>query len=243
MTLCFSLLSLSCLKDGPAGPKLIGTVVGFVDLVDVTGTKQANKAGVVVTLTGTGISATSDANGRFELLNVETGTYEVVYTATGWGTYKNPSFSFASGGTGLLSKVTIGQVPTYFPVSLVGVTTAGTRVTVTCALDTTGVTDAREFIVFLGTASTVNGADPTTYVGYKLTQNQPATRTSVDLNWTVAELGELGIVAASLPTLYVIGYGVNDNGVSVYRETTTANRVVFPAISALACPVAVISTP
>lgn len=104
-TLCAGTLLGGCKgKDGepgpagPAGAGLSGNVVGFVYPFDEFGRPQA-KSGVTVTAENTNplVTATTDANGRYELVNLKSGTYNFAYSKAGYGTYKVQGYPHAGG--------------------------------------------------------------------------------------------------------------------------------------------------
>lgn len=101
-------------KDGEIGPagatdtsgqnelpgfSLKGNVVGFVSLFDEIGTRYATSDGMTVTVEGSNpeIKATSNADGKYELKDVPTGTYNLSFTRTGFGNFKRPSILHIGG--------------------------------------------------------------------------------------------------------------------------------------------------
>ncbi len=149
---------------GPAGPKLKGTLAGFVYLVNINGSYQTDMSGVTISLAGTSVSGTSDVNGKFEITNVETGTYEVIYTKTAYGIFKKQGVSFASGGLASLGGVSLGIIPVSSPIPVLTATTsAGVSVTVNGTL-TSAATSAQYYRVYMAKTSTINPLDPTTYL-------------------------------------------------------------------------------
>ena len=215
---------------GPAGPKLTGTLKGFVSLVNVDGTFQTDASGVVVSVTGTSISATSDVNGKFQLDNVETGTYEIVYTKSSYGTLKRQGISFASGGTAGLSPVTLGTIPVSSPIPVLTPTsTSGVNVTVNGAL-TTAATTAQYYRVYLGKSSTIDPLNPSTFIASQqatVAANTSAFQTAP--SWSVATLRSFGIIASSTPNLWFVCYPYNPY-CSNYTDINT-NVSVYPAVT------------
>ncbi len=78
---------------------LTDNVVGFVTLFDSTGNKTGNNSGVTVTVENTNNSATTDNTGKYVLNNVHIGEFCLVYTKTGYGTWKRYSSLNAAGGS------------------------------------------------------------------------------------------------------------------------------------------------
>ena len=125
---CLSLLAIlftasSCQKEvGPAGangtngtngPLLTGDITGFVRPLDEFGNILLDKSGVTATLENTNplVTATSDANGKFTLTGVKTGTYNITLSKAGYGTMKLISVSHAGGSTATtLYRTEISQI-------------------------------------------------------------------------------------------------------------------------------------
>ena len=97
--------------NGAAGQNLTGTIYGFVNSIDENGA-SVSKAGVTVSLEGaTTQTATTDANGRFEFLNMRNGTYNLTYTRPGYATFRRFAVSHVGGDQPtFLSLTTITQV-------------------------------------------------------------------------------------------------------------------------------------
>lgn len=85
--------------QGPAGPRLSGTLTGFILLHDENGTRLPTSFGATVSLESTDFVATTDSTGRWSLNGVNTGIYNLVYAKAGFGTFMVPSFQFVGGGT------------------------------------------------------------------------------------------------------------------------------------------------
>jgi hypothetical protein len=108
---------------GPAGGNLTGSIVGFVNPIDEFSRPQT-KSGVTVTLENATptITTTTDANGRYELTNVKSGTYNIAYSKAGYGTYKVQGYPHAGGDQPafLYSRDLIGLSATTVPTVTVG---------------------------------------------------------------------------------------------------------------------------
>ncbi|MBD2768782.1 carboxypeptidase regulatory-like domain-containing protein [Hymenobacter sp. BT664] len=105
---------------GPSGTGLSGNITGFVNSVDENGV-QLSKTGVLVTLDGVtpAITATSDADGRFTLSNVRAGTYNIVYSRAGYGTFRRIGVGHVGGDQAtFLGTSTMSQVSTQTITSL-----------------------------------------------------------------------------------------------------------------------------
>jgi hypothetical protein len=80
----------SCSNDNDEGgttDPTSGNISGTVNLYD-EGTSQVDNSGMTVRVDGLSISATTDENGRFTLVDVPFGTYSLSYEKTGYGTFK-----------------------------------------------------------------------------------------------------------------------------------------------------------
>jgi len=86
-------------QNGVPGPSLKGNIVGFVSLFDEIGTRYATSDGTTVTVEGSNpeIKATSNVDGKYELKDVPTGTYNLSFTRTGFGNFKRPSIVHIGG--------------------------------------------------------------------------------------------------------------------------------------------------
>lgn len=74
-----------------------GEIIGFVNLTDNNGVEIEDKSGVKVSIEGTGNSANTDEDGRFELTNVKAGTYNIIYDKADYGSCKFFSYQFIGG--------------------------------------------------------------------------------------------------------------------------------------------------
>lgn len=91
---------------------LEGNIIGFVNLVNETGSEVEDKSGVNVSIEGLNTSANTNENGRFELSNVPAGTYNIIYNKKGYGSYKRFSFQFIGGNIpAMLYETTLYEQP------------------------------------------------------------------------------------------------------------------------------------
>jgi len=86
-------------QNGLPGPSLKGNVVGFVSLFNEIGIRYATSDGMTVTVEGSNpeIKAISNADGKYELKDVPTGTYNLSFTRTGFGNFKRLSILHIGG--------------------------------------------------------------------------------------------------------------------------------------------------
>lgn len=91
---------------------LSGTIVGFVDLCDILGAPVRDRSGVTVTIENTARSVVTKEEGRFELSDINAGTYNLVYEKTGFGASKLSGFQFVGGNVpALVNRKTLYQLP------------------------------------------------------------------------------------------------------------------------------------
>jgi len=74
-------------------------IIGFITLFDEFGTRLTDNAGMKITVENSTpvIEATTDANGKFILPKVKSGTYNLAYTKAGFGVFKRLSVTHAGG--------------------------------------------------------------------------------------------------------------------------------------------------
>lgn len=110
-TILFSLtlglmLSYSCTKEIDFTE---GNITGNVNLFDETN-NPLDESGMTITVQGTSISATTDANGTFDLPNVPFGTYTLVYSKSGYGTFKRHNILHENTPTFMTGSNNLSQV-------------------------------------------------------------------------------------------------------------------------------------
>jgi len=95
----FLVVSTQCSKGptGPAGPQLTGKMTGFAVLVDANGNQPASKLSIIVSIDSTTKQATTDANGYWYISGVETGTYDLTFSMTGYATTRLVQVQFTGG--------------------------------------------------------------------------------------------------------------------------------------------------
>ena len=101
---------LSCSDDDPE-PK--GEIVGLVKLFD-DGTKALGNEDMTIRIDELGISATTDAEGKFTLTDIPFGTYDLIYEKPGYGSYKYiglcHSCFYSKGSTTTIEETNLGQI-------------------------------------------------------------------------------------------------------------------------------------
>ncbi|MCU4164763.1 carboxypeptidase regulatory-like domain-containing protein [Marinilabiliaceae bacterium A049] len=91
----FMLMNTACSKKDYIYPE--GSIVGFIRLIDTNGKMLTDNSGVIVTVEGTNINAITNEIGRFELVDVPVGTYNIVCEKNNFGSYIYESFQFIGG--------------------------------------------------------------------------------------------------------------------------------------------------
>ena len=226
----------SCNKEqgpqGPAGPALSGAFVGFVTLYDQYGDVMANDSGVIVSVQGKNISATTNAQGRYLLPGLSTGVYNFTFSKSGYGSAQTVSQNYVGGDTQYLGTIkTMSQIPnfTITGISLSAVTAKNplnNTIKISGTVNTTDVKD-RKIIFFVNSQSNVSYL-PANYT-YTTTATVLADSANFTLNIANLTLYQAGF--ASGTTIYVAGYA------SAYQNTSSevfdinTGRIQYNAIN------------
>ena len=92
-----SIMIVSCKKEYPTQVQM-GNLVGFVTLYDENDNLILNKSGVNITVNGSSTyKDTTDNNGRFEIDNIPSGIYNIIYSKQGFSETKTIGMQFAGG--------------------------------------------------------------------------------------------------------------------------------------------------
>jgi|GEM_PF-2626624 len=168
---------------GPAGPKLTGNWVGYVALLNSSKAFPADKSDITVTVSNPStlssaalsapITATTNADGKFVIKNLESGIYTLTFSKTGYADKKVYNAQFIGGGDVLFDgKTSIADniiliSKAGFEVSTVNLTsTASSTLTISCFTNLTPGTfgnTGRHVRIFIGTTNSVSST-PGTYV-------------------------------------------------------------------------------
>jgi hypothetical protein len=150
--------------QGPAGPALTGSIIGFAQLANEDHTYPTARNGISVTVTGTGVVATTDSSGKFTLNGLSTGTLDIVASKAGYADSKVQSVPFAGGGTMLLSSywgtMTLDHLPA-FEVATMTAAASAPNISVTGTINTTAAW-YRYVLLYIGKTSAVS-SNPATY--------------------------------------------------------------------------------
>ena len=218
-----TLVVMGC--NGPAGPALTGKITGYIYAVDDHNT-FLDRSGVKIELQGTGISTVSDQTGRWVLGCVKTGIYTVVFSKSGFGTYKLYSLQFVGGGDLYLDPdgaATIAKLPSYtvtslqvqFPDSL-NVELSGT------VSDTTSWT--RGVIVYIGKAN-LTSSDPVTNL-FEIAGFTNPNANTFQITYPKSTFINQGLSIGG--TVYLAAYAWSYAATS-YRDPVSA-RIVQPSV-------------
>jgi hypothetical protein len=209
---------------GAQGPLLSGNVKGYVDLFDAYGDLAANASNVYVTVPGISVVDSTSTNGMFTK-NLTTGTYELDYTKSGYGTAKIISLNFVGGGTQYITNHIQMTQPPVYSLSAINSSTATVAGQIAVTLTVTpsiADTKARKVICFIGTNSSVSYL-PTNYTGFVIV-NIPANATSGvgSISTTIAY--ESGIPSGS--SAYIAAYPIAvNNTASIYSDISTGKTI------------------
>lgn len=91
---------------------LSGELKGTVTLYDER-TKANDCSGVTVTVEGSSpkLQATTNEKGEFDIKGLKTGIYDIVFTKSGYGTYKAVSYQFIGGSIPTYASATLAKLP------------------------------------------------------------------------------------------------------------------------------------
>jgi hypothetical protein len=209
---------------GPAGPSLTGKLIGYVSLVDEFGAGLTDRSGVAVQAGST--SATTDSAGRYELMNLSTGTYNIIFSRNGFGTVQQQGVQFLGGSNPAFNDaVEMSQLSstmvTGISISITG-TGIDAQVRVSGTIDPAPSADFRRGVrLYAGRNASVS---PTNYI-YSSYFESLVTPFSRILFYSSPQ--EAGFPSGS--TLYVAAYGesVSDYG---WFDISTG-LMIYPALN------------
>jgi hypothetical protein len=218
---------------GPAGQNLSGNIVGFINSLDEDGNQQA-KNGVTVTIEGASpLTATSDANGRFEFINVRSGTYNLTYSRAGYGTLRRYGVGHVGGEQAtFLGTTTFSQAATTVASAATAtVNTAGATVVVNFTVSKPVAATTFRYAV-LASASPVLTGSTATLVGAGGTTIGGAPVASLAANSSIPKstLNSAGFASGS--TVYLTVYGSTFSLISYVDPVT--GRSIYPSLSSTA---------
>lgn len=222
-----------CKKDSDKNPDpiLSGKVTGQLRLTNELGVELSDNSTMQIT-TDAGSFGYSNSAGAYELNNLATGTYNLIYSKAGFGTYKRFNIQVLSGSNAtLLNGVDyLGQKSTTEISALdVNFNLMDSTYSIECSIaPTPNAINQRAFRLFFGKFNTINAQD------YFFTPSNTwlsSTATGQITGYPRSELYNNGFTTGE--TVYVIAYGESIRTNS-YTDPLI-NKKVFPNIN-LAAP-------
>ena len=212
-------------------------IVGFVTLFDEFGTRLGDNAGMKIAVENStpALEATTDATGKFLLPKVKAGTYNLLYTKTGFGLFKRLSVTHAGGdaptstGNNNLWQTAQTLITNVTAVAGIGDTIIFSGKSSPIQPAGSSTTFQRRFRMFFAKAPTA-----VTYLNYDATFNQiliPAPVTGSNGDWTIklrtANFSPLK--AGDLINIIVYGLSPIENA---YTDILT-NRVIYSGVNSV----------
>jgi len=231
LTAALFLAFFSQCQKGPAGPKLTGTLSGFVILVNSNGAQPALRDSVAVSIDGASLKTMTDSAGEWSFPGLETGIYNFTFVRTGYATTHLVQTQFTGGADRDVGTTDLCQAPSFHVDSIWRRVVADTikdtaKIQLGAQLDTAvwAPTVPYRVFLFLGTDSTVS-SNPSTY--WTVANSTMAFENGVDstsIALTVATLVNDGFVAGD--TVYIAAYAGNAGSTnSTYTDTVTGRTV------------------
>ncbi|MFM2139613.1 MAG: hypothetical protein RJA57_1920 [Bacteroidota bacterium] len=151
-------------KNNDNTPPATGSLSGTVQTWDDKLTSTTDVAGITVTITNlTGVSTTTDANGRYTFNNLPFDTYDLSFSKGGYGTYRVFGISHANTGSQTPTQVPLVAYGKQSTTTVTGLSVNGSSlngepgVTFAYNLNPAPSTASRAFVrYFLGTTSDVS---------------------------------------------------------------------------------------
>jgi hypothetical protein len=216
----------SCSKDEETTPEPItkANITGSVNLYD-EGTTKIDHSGMTITVEGTSpvISAITNADGNFTLIDVPFGTYTLLYEKTGYGTYKRFNVEHKDGITFIPDAPALGQKSTTTITNLTVGSNSNFPVILGATTDPVGSrADTRYIRYFFSTDSNISSDNYESVL-----ETFPVNITPYNLNLSQASLDALGFPSGS--TVYVRCYGESFWG-NNYSDPNLG-RDIFPNLN------------
>lgn len=222
---CLAFFFMGCngKEDEPSSVVTSEDITGGVNLYDEGIGFMSNHSGMTVTVEGLqpAISATTDAAGRFTLANVPFGTYNLVYTKSGYGTFKlvNLSHTNTGGATFISLTNSLGQLSTTAVTALSASLVNGNIVISTTVTPSASLANTRYLRYFYSTSSSVSNTNYMKYSDGMIAQINPYLQTR-----SHADFVAMGFPTGT--TVYVKVYG-DSFWSNSYLDNAT-NKMVFP---------------
>jgi hypothetical protein len=226
--IALALLLVACNLDSQ-NLGLSGNMIGYVVLHDLNGFTLQEDTGITLAVEGGGytIVTNTDSAGEWEIAGLTTGSYNIIVSKSGFGTYKLLDFQFAGGGQAHIGTIDLYQIP---PLSVTGLSDSVADGALLINGSFSGTLPSAQnahAYVFLGKSPTVS-SDPGTYLTYLPVENSSNGRTfSVNYGNDTTRLLNAGFATGQ--TVYVVAYGSSFNPIG-YIDSTT-NRAVFTGLN------------
>lgn len=163
---------------GATGPNLTGNWVGFLGLVDSKGNTASDFSGITVTVSNPSTlstlslssskTAVTNSAGKFVIQNLETGTYTLTFSKSGYGTVTYYNQPYTGGGDIVYSAVPGYIVRTYLSepggytitaASISSVYATGLMLNMQTSLTSSSFGNIRYARIFIGTSSQVSSSN------------------------------------------------------------------------------------
>ncbi|NEW80742.1 MAG: carboxypeptidase regulatory-like domain-containing protein [Mariniphaga sp.] len=212
-------------KDSTSPPITKANIIGTVNLYD-EGKIQIDKSAMTVKVVGitSVISATTDVDGRFTLIDVPFGTYTLTYEKSGFGTFKKFGLEHSNNGSTaiIINAPSLGQSSSTQVTNLI-VSLIGKDVVVSITTNPAGSNGSTRYIrYFLSTSTNVSAENYTYFSPGLVSQINPK-----EVTLTSANLSKAGFLSGQ--TIYVKVYG--DSFWSNEYDDLNLGRKVFPNLN------------
>jgi hypothetical protein len=166
----------SCSKGDDSTPDPItkANITGSVNLYD-EGTTQVDKSNMTIKVEGTtpSISAATDADGKFTLIDVPFGTYTLLYEKLGFGTFKKVGIEHLNNATAILNTPSLGKISTT-QITNLEANLSGNDILISVTTDPAGSNGNRRYVrYFLDTDPNVSNEAYTYYSPGLISQINP----------------------------------------------------------------------
>lgn len=220
LSVCAALVLAGCDngKDDPtpASQAMTGNLVGFVSPVNEFG-NPLPKSGVAVTLEGTTpqVTATTDANGRYEFTALRAGTYNIAFSRADVSPYKRLSIAHVGGEqptfayTSMLTQPSSTRISNlYVSQSYYGSGVVNLNFTIANSNmlpnNTSYVYNYLDYVVYVGTTPTVSSTTGIWYRNMRMGASISGSSSNSNVQLTRPDLNGHGLVSGS--TAYVVLY-------------------------------------
>ena len=227
--LTFGLMSLliftSCSKDDDPTPEPItkANIIGSVNLYD-EGVTQIDNSNMTVQVQGTGLSAITDADGDFTLLDIPFGTYAIIFEKSGFGTFKKFDLEHTNTGSSTIitENPSLGEISTTQVTALTS-SVNGNDIQISITTNPAGNNGNTRYVrYFLSADPNVSNENYTYYSPGLVSQINP-------FEITLSQNNLSGAGFSSGQTVYVKVYG--DSFWSNEYDDPDLGRKVFPNLN------------